>query len=333
MGAAEAVVTTRRPQTLSVVIPVYQGERTLSATVHELIEVSAAWKSEELSLAEIVLVHDHGPDGSADVIRRLASESELIRPVWLTRNFGQHAATLAGMASTTQEWVVTMDEDGQHDPRFIPELISTAISKAAPVVYGSPANPPSHGRFRNWASQYAKSSVARLSGIESLAYAESFRLLTGEVARSVAAFAGSGAYLDVAVSWIASSSVTHPTISREDGRASGYRLRSLFSHFWRLVRSSGTRPLRFIAVVGALFAVASIAISLWFGISRLTGADFPEGFATQVVSTLLPSGLVLISLGVIAEYLGSLIQVALGQPSYLVGSDPAEGPLGRSRGA
>jgi glycosyltransferase involved in cell wall biosynthesis len=103
------------PHRVSVVIPVYQGERTLDAVVDEVLAIASPWVSaagNRLQISEILLVWDHGPDGSAEVIRRLAAAHPEIRPIWLSRNFGQHAATLAGMASSGGDWIVTMDEDG-----------------------------------------------------------------------------------------------------------------------------------------------------------------------------------------------------------------------------
>ena len=92
------------PHLVSVVVPVYAGERTIGALVGEIVPMTEQFCSPDGHLArvvEVVLVHDHGPDGSAQVLRDLAAAHEEVSVVWLTRNFGQHAATLAGMASTS----------------------------------------------------------------------------------------------------------------------------------------------------------------------------------------------------------------------------------------
>ena len=104
-------------------------------------------------VTEVVLVHDCGPDASDDTVRALAAAHDWVRPVWLSRNFGQHAATLAGIAASGGEWVVTMDEDGQHDPEAIGALLDTAMTEQADVVYARPTNEPPHGALRNLASR------------------------------------------------------------------------------------------------------------------------------------------------------------------------------------
>ena len=65
--------------------------------------------------------------------------------VWLSRNYGQHAATLAGMSSSGGDWIVTLDEDGQHDPSYVGAMLDVALAEQASVVYARPVNPAPHG--------------------------------------------------------------------------------------------------------------------------------------------------------------------------------------------
>ena len=104
---------------ISLVIPVYRGEKTLATLMQEVVSLTVKQTSPggaSFLISEVLLVHDCGPDRSDRTIEALAKQYEFIRPVWLSRNFGQHAATLAGMASATGEWVVTIDEDAQQNP-------------------------------------------------------------------------------------------------------------------------------------------------------------------------------------------------------------------------
>jgi undecaprenyl-phosphate 4-deoxy-4-formamido-L-arabinose transferase len=323
------------PHRISVVIPVYQGEKTLVGVVNELLpyqDVSTSSGGHDYVISEVLLVFDHGPDNSAAVIRSLTSSIDIVRGVWLSRNFGQHAATLAGMASAGGDWVVTMDEDGQHDPAAIGDLLDTAMAENASVTYAMPSNPAPHGFLRNMASKGAKRTVRFLLSSDDVTRYQSFRLVTGEVARSVAAYAGHGVYLDVAMGWIADKTATCPVLLREEGdRRSGYRLRSLLSHFWRMVISSGTRGLRLVSFIGAVFALAGIGLAIYFVIAYLSGHGAgQQGWTSTMVVLLLSSGAILFALGVIAEYVGVNVNMAMGKPAYLIVSDPALGPLGKA---
>ena len=326
----------RTVHTVSVVVPVYQGERTLSALIDEIKPLTTAFTTPDGHAAvveEILLVHDCGPDRSDDVIRALAELHPEIRPVWLSRNFGQHPATLAGMASSGGDWIVTMDEDGQHDPADLPTLLDAALREGADLVYARPTNAAPHGLVRNAQSWGAKRLMALSSGGSGATDYHSYRLMLGETGRSVAAFAGSGVYLDVALGWVTRRTVTAPVTLRVEGdRPSGYSFRRLLSHFWRMVVTSGTGALRLVSVLGVVFAVVGVLLALYFLLSALIwDVDLPAGWPSLMVVSLLTSGAILFSLGVIAEYIGVSVNMAMGKPLYLIVSDRADGPLGPRR--
>ncbi|MGB7363306.1 MAG: glycosyltransferase [Rhodococcus sp. (in: high G+C Gram-positive bacteria)] len=322
---------------ISVIVPVYQGEHTLGPLVDELEALTRPYLTPGRRLAvveEVLLVFDHGPDGSATAIRDLAARFPFVRGIWLSRNFGQHPATLAGMASSGGEWIVTMDEDGQHDPSDIAGLLDTALDEQATVVYARGVNPAPHGLWRNVTSKGSKWLIAKaLSGENTVQY-NSFRMVVGEVGRSVAAYAGSEAYLDVALGWIAGNVTTSPVELREEqGRRSGYNLRTLLSHFWRMVLSSGTKGLRLVSVLGVFFGVLGIVLVAYLLVVYTFFDPDTEvrGWASTMVVLLFGFGATLFSLGVVAEYVGVNVKTAMGKPPYLIVGDPAAGPLGRAQ--
>lgn len=318
---------------VSVVIPVYQGERHLTPLLVELAQFTKPFDSpagNRARLGEVILVFDHGPDDSERVMRELREQYDFVRTVWLSRNFGQHAATLAGMSSSGGDWIITMDEDGQQDPRDIAAMLDTALAENAAVVYGDPVNKPPHSFARNTASKSAKWITSRLVGAKDVVKFNSYRLVLGEIGRSVAAYVGSGVYLDVALGWVANRSATCPVTLRDEGdRQSGYSTRTLASHFWRLVLTSGTRGLRVVSATGLGFAVLGVLATIVLVIARLAGADIQAGWTSLTVVILISSGAILFSLGVLAEYLGVAVSMAMGRPPYLIVLDPAEGPQGR----
>jgi glycosyltransferase involved in cell wall biosynthesis len=323
--------------TISVVVPVYLGEQTLESLVAEIEPLFQEFTTPSGAAAqvdEVVLVCDNGPDDSAAVMRALEERFSQVRSLWLTRNFGQHAATLAGLASSGGNWVVTMDEDGQHNPADIPKMLDEALASGSHIVYAAPTNRPPHSRMRSLSSRLAKKLMATVFGkkLNPPAEYQSFRLILGEVARGVAAYAGSGVYLDIALGWISNRVSTVPVELREEWReTSGYSYRSLAGHFWRMILSSGTRGLRLVSILGGLFALAGVLFAATILVQRLIGEDVPQGWTSMVVVTLISSGVILFFLGVIAEYLGIAVNMAMGKPPYVVMSDPAKGPLGQRR--
>ena len=322
-----------RPHRVSIVIPVYQGEHTLKGLVQEIALLTVPTPTpagHEFLVTEVLLVNDHGPDRSDEVIRELAAAYKFIRPVWLSRNFGQHPATMAGMASSSGDWIVTMDEDGQHDPANVGDFLDVALQEGAQLVYADPVNRPPHNVLRNGSSRLAKWVFSTFLTGKSEATFQSYRMVLGEIGRSVAAYAGSGVYLDVAMGWVAGPPAACPVRLREEGgRASGYSTRALLSHFVHLVLSSGTRALRMVSALGALFAVVGIGYALYLLVVRITSSTTPQGWTSTMVVVLVSTGAILFSLGVIAEYLGVAVNMAMGKPLYLIVGDPKDGPLGR----
>jgi len=324
----------RRRHRVSIVIPVYQGEHTLAALVQEIVRLTTPTQTaggHQFQVIELLLVNDHGPDRSAEVIRELAAAYDFIRPVWLSRNFGQHPATLAGMASSSGDWIVTMDEDGQHDPADIGDFLDVAMAEGVQLVYADPVNRPPHNVMRNGSSRLAKWVFSIfLTGTSDSTF-QSYRLVLGEIGRSVAAYAGSGVYLDVAIGWVAGPAASCPVRLRDEGeRRSGYSTKTLLSHFWHLVLSSGTRALRIVSALGAVFALGGIAFALYLLVVRFTTDSIPQGWTSTMVVVLVSTGAILFSLGVIAEYLGVAVNMAMGKPLYLIVGDPKDGPLGRA---
>jgi undecaprenyl-phosphate 4-deoxy-4-formamido-L-arabinose transferase len=319
---------------ISVVVPVYQGERTLEALVAEIEPLTRPQHTpggQAFRVREVIFVHDDAIDRSDAVMEQLAERHAFVRLIWLSRNFGQHPATLAGMASSTGDWIVTMDEDGQQNPADIGAMLDAALEQDASLVYAAPINEPPHGRLRNAASSAAKWLLIRVLGNKVLGRFNSFRLIDGQIARSLAAFCGSEVYLDVALSWVVRRSIGCPVMLREErgGRRSGYTLHKLFSHLWRMVLTSGTKPLRLISVLGVLSIVAGLAFSGVVAWRRLTASIPVQGWTSLIIALCMFSGLIMFALGVIAEYVGLSLTMAMGKPAYLAISHrrvPAKGP-------
>ncbi len=194
------------------------------------------------------------------------------------------------------------------------------------LVYGLPTNASPHGALRDALSATAKWVFVKALGFRMIGQFNSFRLIDGEIARSLSAFCSHGVYLDVALAWVVSRAVRCPVELRaERGRPSGYDYRKLFSHFWRMVLTSGTQPLRIVAIVGLLSITMGMGLIAYALFGKLTNRVPIPGWASLVIVVSVFSGAILFSLGIVAEYLGIVVQMALGKPNYLTVSRPSPG--------
>lgn len=318
------------PLRVSIVVPVYHGERTLEGLVSEFVPLTKGARTPSgirYAVDEVVLVHDGAPDQSSQVMSTLADRHPFVTPLWLSRNYGQHAATLAGMAATKGDWVATLDEDGQHDPKDIAALLDEAVASGSALVYARALNPPPHGWLRNLLSRRAKRFVSLLVGNDRISLFQSFRLVDGEIARSLAAYCAHGVFLDIALCWVVDRVSTGPvTLRQEGGRASGYSYMKLMSYFWRLVLTAGTRPLRLIALLGASTILIAFGLAANAVYAKLVHDVPVAGWTSLIVALSFFSGAVLFSLSMIAEYMGLTLNRAMGRPSYLVVKHPPPRP-------
>ena len=313
-------------QRVSIVIPVYRGETTLPTLIDEvepLTNLQMTPDGKPYVISEVILVHDCGPDRSDLVIEALHEKYPFVHLVWLSKNFGQHAASMAGMASATGDWVITLDEDGQQDPHDIGRLLDTALNKSLQLVYAQPTNLPNHGWLRNILSRTAKAITVKLLNNSPMGKFNSYRLIDGEIARTLAAYCGNGVYLDVGLYWMVGRIGHCPLQLRiEMDRPSGYSYAKLFGHFWNLILTTGTRPLRLITIMGFCSLVLSIIITAYALYGKFF-LDLPvQGWASLLIVVAFFSGATLTSLGVIAEYLAVTTGIAMGKPLYVVSTKP-----------
>lgn len=311
--------------TISIVVPVYRGRDHLNELVSRLSQLRRAIteKTDALVLEEVILVDDGSIDGSTHLIASLAQQFEMVSPVFLSRNFGQHPATIAGILHSASDWIVTLDEDLQHPPERIPDLIRTAVAEKADVVYANPTQDP-HSFLRGLASRGAKRTVSVLANEPNTPMFNSFRLIRGSVARASASVCDHETYYDIALSWFTRSVASHRLDLRDhrtlDGHGSGYRLGTLLSHARRLVVSSQTTALRSAALIGVAGMLAALAIgarSLWFYFADPSTAQ-TRGWTSLIMTVLLMGGLGHLLMAVLLEYQRGVVLHLQGKPTFFV---------------
>src|SRR6202046_3929386 len=173
------------PVPISVVIPVYSGEAFLAQLIGELDRLRTEWRESgaPAEIAEAILVDEASRDNSAAVIDQLSKTHGWVTAIHLMRNFGQHAATIAGVLHTAGDWVITMDEDLQHPPSQIESLLRCAVETGSDIVYANPVSAVHQARSRDWASRSFKKVMVFLTGNPYIVNFNSFRLLRGPMAR------------------------------------------------------------------------------------------------------------------------------------------------------
>lgn len=309
---------------ISVVVPVYAGAEFLERLAVECDALRTEWAGlgETLRLAELIFVDDSASDGSSEIIDRLAVQYPWIVALHLSRNFGQHAATIAGILHSAGDWVVTMDEDLQHPPGRIPDLLRRAVRTESDVVYANPSGGVHEAALRDGTSRLFKRIMQWLTDNPMLQYFNSFRLIRGSIARAAASVCAHDTYFDVNLSWF-TQRIEVKTMELKDERyiktgKSGYDFRSLLSHARRMIFSSHIKILRIGAIIGLMTILLSIIIGIYILAKKI---NYPEsidvqGWPSLLLATLFFGGLISLMLGIALQYLSTIVLKAHGKPTF-----------------
>lgn len=298
--------------TVSVVVPVFNAERSLDELIARIAGLGASSR-----VIEIILVDDGSADRSWEVIQALASAHPLVVGVALSRNYGQHPALLAGIQRAKGDLIVTMDDDLQHRPEDI-RLLVDAVAGGADLAYGR-AIVEEHGIYRNLTSRAAKGAIAAAAGGDIARLASGFRCFPGEFRAVLLEPRGPYVSLDVLLSWIAREVVGVPVqMDQRRYGTSNYSTAKLVRHGLNMVLGFSTAPLRMVSYMGVLVGLLG-AVLLLFVLIRyvLVGSTVP-GFAFVASMVALFSGVQLLALGIIGEYMARLYVGAIKRPAYVV---------------
>lgn len=298
---------------LSVVVPAYKSAGTLGRLCDELHR-HVSGRVVEL---EMIIVDDGSDDDTWPTIERLAAERPWVRGLMLLRNYGQHNALLAGLREARLPLVATMDDDLQNRPDTVPLLLA-ALSDEIDLVYAIPIGRP-HGALRNLASAWTKRGMALALGPDVHPQSGAFRLFRRELIRAGAEVHDPSISIDVILSWATRrvATVEVPFAEREDGR-SGYTFRKLLRHTMNMVTGYSTRPLRWATGAGMAFALLGFAMLLFVLTRYAVDTSTVPGFTFLAAAITLFSGIQLVSLGMIGEYLGRVHVRTLGRPPYVI---------------
>jgi glycosyltransferase involved in cell wall biosynthesis len=308
---------------ISAVIPVYRGELTLPALAGELAKMADAWKSAGLpiELAEAIFVDDGSRDGSAQVLSSLQREYAWVRIITLAKNYGPHPATIAGIAQSRGDWIVTLDEDLQHHPQHIRAMLTLAVRDHLDVVYARPADAVHQSLFRDGSSRLCKALIAALTGNPRVRDFNSFRVIRAATARATAAVAAHEPYLDVALCWFTDRFGTH-TVAMKDWRfiaqkTSAWTPRSLVAHARRMLVSSEAKWARLIAIVAMTAILSGIALAvqiLLHGLREPGGMD-GRSWTPVLLAVLFFGGLSAFFVGLLLEYFAANLRHLQNKPT------------------
>lgn len=299
---------------LSFVIPCYRSEHTLP---HVVTEIREKMKEMERYEYEIILVNDCSPDNTMDTIRQLCREHSNIKGISFARNFGQHAALMAGLRQSSGDYVVCLDDDGQTPADEVDKLLDK-LEEGYDAVYAKYVH-KHHSAFRNLGSKVNELMTRTMLGKPADLYVSSYFAVRRFVVEDMIRYENSYPYV-IGLVLRATKNITNVTVNhrdREEG-ASGYTLKKLLGLWFNGFTAFSVKPLRIATGIGGACAVIGFSYGIYTIIKRLVRPDVPMGFSSTMAALVFFGGMIMLMLGLIGEYIGRIYISLNNSPQYVI---------------
>jgi undecaprenyl-phosphate 4-deoxy-4-formamido-L-arabinose transferase len=297
---------------ISVVTPVYNGEASVPELCRRLTELLPRISAQH----EVILVNDGSRDRSWEVISELSSRSPTLRGLNLMRNYGQHNALLCGIRAAKYDLIVTMDDDLQHRPEEIPQLLAK-LHEGFDVVYATPQS-EQNGFWRAIASRITRLALRSAGGVEVARNVSAFRVFRTELRDAFADYQAPFVSIDVLLTWATSrfAAVRVPFKPRQSG-SSNYTFAKLVRHAFNMMTGFSTVPLQLASLVGFGCTLFGMGVLIYVVGRYLLEGSIP-GFPFLASIIAIFSGAQLFALGVIGEYLARMHFRMMNRPAYVI---------------
>lgn len=303
-------------QMISFVIPCYRSSQTLPGVIQEIKNTMKTLKNYEY---EIVLVNDSSPDDTFCVITGLCRENDNITGINLARNFGQHAALMAGFHYVKGDVVVCLDDDGQTPACEVGRLLA-GIEEGADVVYAK-YNHKHHSGFRNFGSHVNEVMTRIMLGKPKDLYVSSYfaakRFVVDEMIRYEYAYP----YV-IGLVLRTTKNIVNVEIDHRDRQAgeSGYTLKKLLGLWFNGFTAFSVKPLRVATVTGTICALCGFAYGIYTIIKKIfiQPPDLVIGFSALMSVIVFMGGMLMLMLGLVGEYMGRMYVSMNNSPQYVI---------------
>lgn len=294
----------------TVIVPVHNSEEVLVELFQRIFDTLINFSQN----FEVIFVDDYSKDNSWKVIKSLKEKyPQKVKGIRLSKNYGQHNATLCGIKHANANVVITIDDDLEFYPEDISLLIDRYSTNQSDVVYGV----DEQKKMNRWRSLLTRvfrkmQAVAHKGNIKG----SSFRLIKGDVAVAITKNAREFSFIDEFLGWH-TSAIAIVTIKTSESRVkSRYKIKGLMGMTKNLIFLSSTVPLRLVTSFGFLMMALNFIAGVIVIYRRLVLTIDVKGFTSIVVAILFSSGAIIFCIGVVAEYIGKILKMSYNKPAF-----------------
>lgn len=299
---------------ISVISPVYGAPTLIKELVRQIESAVETFTADY----EIILVEDHSPDDSREIITDICRTDKKVKGVFLSRNFGQQYALNAGFDMSSGDYVVTLDCDLQNPPSQIPHLYNK-VREGYDIVFASRQNRPD-SFFMTQGSRLFNRLMGFLTDTHQDESLAEFAIYRRKVVDAMSLMGDYRRYYPLMNQWVGFKStkleVNHD--ERTDGKESSYTMRKRIELAVTTAVSFSTKSLRLIVYFGIMITLLAIVLAVFLVVKTIvTGIDV-SGWVTLFVSMWFIAGIMIMVMGIIAVYIGNIFDEVKKRPSYII---------------
>ena len=300
---------------ISWVIPCFNEEEVIDQCINKIKSVSS--KIKEYSF-ELILIDDGSTDKTRSIIKQKAKNDPSIKLIGLSRNFGHQYAVQAGIDNSKGLASIIIDADLQDPPELANKMLNL-WEQGYHVIYGKRIERHSETWFKKFTAKLFYRLLNKLSDINIPYDSGDFRLIDRKVISALKRMPERGRFLRGLISWSGFKQAEIPY--KRNGRYAGntkYTFNKMLAFALEGITSFSRRPLKLATVLGVMTALLSFISLIYVILIRLFTNSWVEGWATLAIATLFTSGIQLICLGILGEYIGGIYVESKCRPMYFI---------------
>ncbi len=301
---------------LSIVVPVYNEEKNIRPFVEQIEKVMETINKNY----ELIFVLDPSKDDTENAILEEIKKNKNIKLIVLSRKFGQPAATVAGIENCNGNYCVIIDVDLQDPPNLIGEMYTKITSEKLDVVYAKRRSRKGETPFKKFFSKIGYETIHKLSDVKIPKNVGDFRIISRRIIDELKKLKESHGFLRGLVSFVGFKQGY--ILFDRDERFSG---ESKYNKFFGSLKiginglvSFSSKPLFIMSLSGFILAVLSFLLGIWYLFQKITGIDITPGLTTTVILLSFYSGIQLLGLGLLGEYIGRIYEEVKQRPKYIM---------------
>ncbi len=301
---------------ISIVVPCYNEEETINIYYEEMQKIIKKLNKTEF---EIIFVNDGSRDKTLELIRDLSKKDKTVRYISFSRNFGKESAIIAGIDSSTGDYVTTMDVDMQDPPELLIEMYEEIKKGEYDCIATRSVSRNGYSFFRKLFTSWYYKLINRISKTEIVDGARDFRLMTRQMVDSIVRLREYNRYSKGIFSWVGYKTkwITFENQNRVAGTTKWNFFR-LFAYSMESILGFSTVPLLISSVIGIVFFIISMILVMYIIIDTLINPNAVQGWPSLVCIIFFVTGIQLFCIGIIGQYLAKMYLEIKDRPLYIV---------------